>query len=274
LSQPLPSLDHGILRTEGLTRRFGELLAVNNLTFEVKAKEIFGLVGPNGAGKSTLIRMLTTLMPPTSGKAWVCGFEVSSQPSEVRRSIGYVPQLVSADGDLTARENLRLYATLYDVPRAEREERIEKSLEYMDLADVGDKLVREFSGGMIRRLEIGQSLLHRPRIVFLDEPTVGLDPIARTSVWKHIKGLQEGDGTTVVLTTHLMEEAETLCSRVGIMHRGVMAALGSVPELKAATGNPNSTLDEVFIHFAGDTIEAAGQMKETSRTRRTARRFG
>ena len=265
---------NGILQTENLTRRFGEVEAVKDLSFAVEEREIFGLVGPNGAGKSTLIRMLTTLLPPSSGKAWVCGFEVSSQPAQVRHSIGYVPQLVSADGDLTARENLNLYCKLYDVPRAERGERIQRALEYMDLADVGDKLVREFSGGMIRRLEIGQSLLHRPKLVFLDEPTVGLDPIARASVWKHIVGLRDGYGTTIFLTTHLMEEAETLCSRVGIMHRGVMAAVGSVAELKAETGDPTATLDEVFIHFAGDTIEDAGQMKEASRTRRSVKRRG
>jgi ABC-2 type transport system ATP-binding protein len=263
-----------VLETNGLTRRFGANTAVDGLTISLDAGEVFGLLGPNGAGKTTTIKMLTTLMPPTSGSACVAGFDIVHRAKEVRRAIGYVPQLVSADGNLSGYENLLIFAKLYDIPRAERSARIRDALTFMGLTDAGTKLVREYSGGMIRRLEIAQSMLHRPRILFLDEPTVGLDPVARRAVWDHIEQLREDYGTTILLTTHLMEEADSLCSRIAIMHRGLVVAIGSPVELKASLGGNGTTLDDVFVHYAGDRLEPGGGYREASRTRRTAKRLG
>jgi ABC-2 type transport system ATP-binding protein len=262
-----------ILETEVLTRRFGTLMAVDALTISVEAGEVFGLLGPNGAGKTTTIKMLTTLLPPTSGNAQVAGFDIARHAAEVRRCIGYVPQLLSADGTLTGYENLLIFAKLYDIPRTERESRVRAALAFMGLSDAADKLVRNYSGGMIRRLEIAQSMLHRPRVLFLDEPTVGLDPLARKLVWEHIEKLRVEYGTTIFLTTHLMEEADSLCSRVAIMHLGKVSALGAPSDLKISIGGNGATLDDVFIHYTGDTLESGGNYRETSRTRRTARRL-
>jgi ABC-2 type transport system ATP-binding protein len=263
-----------ILETKALTRRFGELVAVDALTIAVEAGEVFGLLGPNGAGKTTAIKMLTTLLPPTAGTASVAGFDIVHHAGDVRRVIGYVPQVLSADGALTGYENLLIFAKLYDIPRAERESRVRSALAFMGLADAADKLAQHYSGGMIRRLEIAQSMLHRPRVLFMDEPTVGLDPLARKSVWEHIERLRADYGTTIFLTTHLMEEADSLCSRVAIMHLGKVAATGSPADLKASIGGNGVTLNDVFIHYAGDILESGGSYRETSRTRRTARRLG
>jgi ABC-2 type transport system ATP-binding protein len=265
-----------ILETDQLTRRFGSLTAVDHLTISVEAGEVFGLLGPNGAGKTTAIKMLTTLLPPSSGTATIAGYDLLRQPGEVRRVIGYVPQMLSADGTLSGYENLLIFAKLYDLPRGERVERVRQALELMGLADAGDKTVRTYSGGMIRRLEIAQSMLHRPRVLFLDEPTVGLDPIARKAVWEHIERLRGEYGTTIFLTTHYMEEADTLCRRVAIMHLGRVAAIGTPAELRASIGGNGATLDDVFAHYAGASLESdtGGSYRETSRTRRTARRLG
>ncbi len=263
-----------ILETKGLTRHFNGHTAVEALTIAVEAGEVFGLLGPNGAGKTTTIKMLTTLLPPTSGTASVAGFDIVREAREVRRVIGYVPQLVSADGSLTGYENLLIFAKLYDLPRGERESRIRNALVLMGLADAADRMVREYSGGMIRRLEIAQSMLHRPRVLFLDEPTVGLDPVARRGVWDHIEQLRREYGTTILMTTHLMEEADHLCHRVAIMHLGRVAAMGTPAALKASLGGNGITLDDVFVHYAGDTLDSGGTYRETSRTRRTAQRLG
>lgn len=263
-----------ILETDNLCRRFGEHTAVENVSLSLEAGEAFGLLGPNGAGKTTMIKMLTTLLPPTSGSAQVAGFDIVRRAREVRRVIGYVPQLVSADGSLSGYENLLIFAKLYDIPRSERLLRISQALSFVGLSDAATRLVREYSGGMIRRLEIAQSVLHRPRVLFLDEPTVGLDPVARRAVWDHIERLRGDYGTTIFLTTHLMEEADSLCSRIAIMHRGRVAAIGSPDELKASIGGNGTTLDDVFVHYAGDRLDAGGGYRETSRTRRTARRLG
>lgn len=273
-NRPHPPHRPAILETNGITRRYDDLVAVDHVSFSIEEGAVFGLVGLNGAGKSTLIKMLITLVEPSEGTATVCGFDIGRRSSDVRRVIGYVPQMVSADGDLTASENLSIYAKLYDVPVAERKSRVEQSLEFMDLSEVSGKLVREFSGGMVRRLEIAQSMLHRPRLLFLDEPTVGLDPVARTTVWKHIAELRERYGTSIFLTTHLLDEVEHLCTQVGIMSHGRLAALGTLEELKSLAGGPSTTLDEVFIHFAGVSKEGAGGYREAKRTRRTARRLG
>jgi ABC-2 type transport system ATP-binding protein len=260
--------------TEGLTRRFGELTAVDGLTLSVRAGEVFGLLGPNGAGKSTVIKMLTTLLPPTAGSARVAGFDIVHQAMQVRRVIGYVPQLLSADGALTGYENLLVFAKLYELPHRERDERIRQALAFMNLTDSADRLVGTYSGGMIRRLEIAQATLHQPQVLFLDEPTVGLDPLAREVVWEHLEQLRAEMGTTIFLTTHYMDEAERLCTRVAIMHLGKVAAIGTPAELKASIGGEEVTLDDVFIHYAGGTLEAGGSYRETARTRRTVRRLG
>jgi ABC-2 type transport system ATP-binding protein len=264
-----------VLETHALTRTFGTLTAVNALSIAVEAGEVFGLVGPNGAGKTTTIKMLTTLLPPTAGDARIASFSLTRQPAAIRRIIGYVPQALSADGTLTGYENLLIFAKLYDIPRAEREQRIHAALTFMGLADSADRLVRTYSGGMIRRLEIAQSMLHQPQVVFLDEPTVGLDPAARRAVWEHIMQLRDTYGTTIVLTTHFMEEADQLCHRVAIMHHGTLAAIGTPAELKGSIGGNGVTLDDVFLYYTGARLdESGGSYRETSRTRRTARRLG
>ena len=267
-----------VLETESLTRRFGTLTAVDHITISVDAGEVFGLLGPNGAGKTTAIKMLTTLLPPTSGTASVCGFDVVRQAMDVRRNIAYVPQMLSADGALTGYENLLVFARLYDIPRRIRGSRVRDVLAFMGLTDAADKLVRTYSGGMIRRLEIGQAMLHRPRMLFLDEPTVGLDPLARRAVWDHIERMRADYGTSILLTTHYMEEAESLCDRIAIMHHGQVVIIGTLPELKASVPGKNVTLDRVFTRHTGDAIglggETRGAYRETSRTRRTVRRLG
>lgn len=240
----------------------------------MEAGEIFGLLGRNGAGKTTLIKMLTTLLPPTSGMATVAGFDVVHQASAVRRVIGYVPQLVSADGMLTGYENLRVFARLYDIPRAQRESRIADALAFMDLESVSRNLVRTYSGGMIRRLEIAQCMLHRPLVLFLDEPTVGLDPVARDAVWERIMQLRADYGATILLTTHYMEEADELCDRIVLMLSGKLTASGTPAELKASIGGGDVTLDDVFEHYTGGSLESGGGYRETARNRRTARRLG
>ncbi|HUO41411.1 MAG TPA: ATP-binding cassette domain-containing protein [Methylomirabilota bacterium] len=262
-----------ILRTTSLTKRFAELTAVDALTISVPKGEMFGLVGPNGAGKTTVIKMLTTLLPPTSGTAAVGGYDIVHKAREVRRVIGYVPQLLSADGALSGYENLLVFAKLYDIPRRERSERISQALNFMGLESVADKLVRNYSGGMIRRLEIAQAMLHRPRLLFLDEPTVGLDPVARKAVWDHIRRLRENYGTTIFLTTHYMDEADQLCSRLAIMHLGRIAAIGTPTQLKLSV-SANATLDDAFAFYSGFEVDSAGGYRETSRMRRVARRLG
>jgi ABC-2 type transport system ATP-binding protein len=263
-----------ILETKSLTRRFASLTAVDELTISVSAGEVFGMVGPNGAGKTTTIKMLTTLLPPSSGSALVGGFDITSHSADVRRIIGYVPQMLSADGSLTGRENLLIFAKLFDIPRSGREERIREALHFMGLSDSADKLVRSYSGGMIRRLEIAQAVLHRPRVLFLDEPTVGLDPVAREAVWRYV-GIIAEHGTTIVMTTHYMEEADSMCSRVAIMNKGKVAAIGSPSELKASLGLKDATFDKVYEYFVGGTLEESGEnYRDVSRTRRTAHRLG
>jgi len=261
-----------ILETQSLTKRFKTLTAVDQLSIAIQPGEMFGLVGPNGAGKTTVIKMLTTILKPNSGNAFVAGYDIIKHSAQVRRVIGYVPQLLSADGSLTAYENLLIFAKLYHIPRGERESRIRDSLAFMGLAEVADKMVHDYSGGMIRRLEIAESMLHRPKVLFLDEPTVGLDPIARKAVWDHIRRLRADYGTTILLTTHYMEEADELCNRVAIMHLGKVAAIGTPAELKATVGE-GATLDDVFVHYSGYEVDSGGNYREVSRTRRTARRL-
>ena len=261
------------VQTRALTKSFGAVLAVDALDLAVETGTVFGLLGPNGAGKTTTIRMLTTLLPPTSGEASVGGYDITRQAEQVRQSIGYVPQLLSTDGTLTGYENLLVSARLYHLPRGERRDLIHSALEDFGLFEARDRLVRTYSGGMIRRLEMAAAMLHQPHVLFLDEPTLGLDPIARETVWDHLRSLQESSNTTVLLTTHYMEEADELCDRIAIMHRGVIAGEGSPAELKAQLG-PDATLGDVFTHLAGDSLETGGGYGEVARARRTARRVG
>lgn len=263
---------------QGLSRRYGQFTAVDALNLTVQPGEIFGLIGPNGAGKSTVIKMLTTLLPPSSGYAAISGLDLIRQAADVRRIIGYVPQALSADGGLTGYENLLIFAKLYDIPRAQRNLRIRDLLTLMGLEEVADRLVRQYSGGMIRKLEIAQAILHRPHVLFLDEPTVGLDPRARNQVWELVTQLQANYGTTIVLTTHFLEEADHLCDRVAIMHRGKVIVIGTPTELKASLSQlenqPQATLDDVFIHYTGDQLMSGANYHETSKLRRTAQRLG
>lgn len=263
-----------ILETRALTRRFGKAIAVNDLNLTVQAGEVFGLLGPNGAGKSTAIKMLTTLLPPSAGGATIAGLDLTRQAATVRRAIGYVPQSLSADGSLTGYENLLIFAKLYDIPRKKRENYIQELLNFMGLQDAAHRLVQQYSGGMIRKLEIAQAILHQPLVLFLDEPTVGLDPLARSNVWELVERLRSNFGTTVFLTTHFMEEADSLCDRIAIMHQGQVIVTGTPTELKASLNKEDATLDDVFIHYTGDLLASGANYRETSRIRRTAQRLG
>ncbi len=261
-----------VVEAERLARTFGRTVAVDGIDLSVDAGEVFGLVGPNGTGKSTTIKMLATLLPPTSGAARVAGLDVKLFGAMVRREIGYVPQMLSADGALTGYENALIYAKLYDVPEPSR--RAREMLRWMGLEGAAERLVREYSGGMIRRLEIGQALLHNPKVLFLDEPTVGLDPSARRAVWDRILELRGRGGVTIFMTTHMMEEADRLCDRIAVMRDGRIAAVGSPRDLKASLGAEGATLDDVFIRYAGTSVDSEGDIRETARARRVARRVG
>jgi ABC-2 type transport system ATP-binding protein len=214
----------------------GGLKAVDDISFDVEEGEVWGFLGPNGAGKTTTIRMITTLGVPTSGSIKIFGTDVSRDPSAVRSMLGYVPQSVSVDGDLTAYESLLIFSKLFDVKKADRAQRIKDALEYMDLSERADDLVKHFSGGMMRRLEIAESLVNRPRILFLDEPSIGLDPASRLKTWGYIKRLNSDYGVTIFITTHDMEEADELCDRLAIMNQGKIAISGAPEDLKRSIG--------------------------------------
>jgi ABC-2 type transport system ATP-binding protein len=214
----------------------GNIKAVDNLSFEIADGTIFGFLGPNGAGKSTTIKILITLARPTQGTVHIFDLDVIKEPSKVRGVIGYVPQELSADGALTGYENLLLSAKLYDIPTKERRTRIDTILALLDLTQRAHSLVDTYSGGMIRRLEIGQAMLHHPKVLFLDEPTIGLDPAGRKLVWEHIKKLNQEEHMTIFLTTHYMEEAEALCDQIGIIDHGRLSVVGSPQQLKEKVG--------------------------------------
>ena len=272
---PIPSVCEVFVKNpeiniRGLTRRFAQATAVDHIDLTVCEGDIFGLLGANGAGKTTVIKMLTTLLGPSAGSATVAGFDIVSQAHEVRRRIGYVPQMLSADGALTGYENLLLSARLYGV--AEQRTRIEEALAFMGLSEYAGRLVKTYSGGMVRRLEIAQSMLHRPAVLFLDEPTIGLDPVARRAVWVHLKELNKDYHITILLTTHDMEEADNLCNDVAVMHTGQIAAHGSPETLKARVGK-QATLEDVFTRFSGE-LEETGRLRDTAETRSSARHRG
>lgn len=232
-----------------LSKKFKEFSAVDNVSFEVKKGEIFGFLGPNGAGKSTTIKMLTTLLHPTSGVIRIDGKDPVHEQAEVRKSFGIVFQDQSLDDELTAYENLEFHGVLYHIPKKLREERIELMLKFVDLIDRKNDLVKTFSGGMKRRLEIARGLMHHPKILFLDEPTLGLDPQTRNHMWNYIKELNKKENITVFFTTHYMEEADRVANRIAIIDHGKIVAQGTPSELKKQT--KKDTLEEAFIKLTG-----------------------
>ena len=237
-----------VIETNKLTRKFNGITAVDSLDLEIDEGEIFGLLGPNGAGKTTTISMLCTMLKPTSGSATVNGFDINKQQDEVRNSIGIVFQDPSLDDELTAYENLDFHGMIYGIPKDTREQRIEEVLELVNLSEKANLQVKKFSGGMKRRLEIARGLIHHPKVLFLDEPTLGLDPQTRNNIWEHVKKLNESEKITIVLTTHYMEEADSLCDRVAVIDHGKIIALGTPEKLKQSLGGSiisieaNSTL--------------------------------
>lgn len=260
-----------------LRYRFGDHVAVDGIDLTIGHGEVFGLLGPNGAGKTTTIRVVNTLLPVQEGEIRVFGYDVRRVPMAVRRLLGYVPQQLSIEAALTGRENVTWFARLFDVPRQERKGRVQDALEVMGLADAADRIAGTYSGGMVRRLELAQALVNRPALLILDEPTVGLDPVARDGVWQRVEDLRRATGMTVLLTTHYMEEADALCDRVALMHLGTVRAEGAPEDLKAYLGS-GSTLEDVFRHYTGGTLdeaaEAKGGLREIRTTRRTAGRLG
>jgi ABC-2 type transport system ATP-binding protein len=228
------------IEVQDIRKTFGDFTAVDGVSFTVQPGEVFGLLGPNGAGKSTLIRMLTTLLLPTSGVGRVAGFDVAKQADGVRRAIGVIPQAMTSDTELSVEENLIIFSKLYGVPRARRKVLIDELLEAVDLTEWRHKQVMYLSGGMRRRVEIARGLVHEPKIFFLDEPTTGLDPVSRVAVWEMIKKVKEERGLTVLLTTHYMDEADRLCDRIAIVDHGKLVALDSPLKLKASIPSQNA----------------------------------
>jgi ABC-2 type transport system ATP-binding protein len=231
-----------------ITKTFGTFTAVDGISFTVEPGEVFGLLGPNGAGKSTLLRMLTTLLPPTSGTAIIAGADIVEHPDDVRRAIGVIPQAMTSDLELSARENLLIFAKLYGVPRQRRGPLIDELLESVELTKWADNPVKQLSGGMRRRVEIARGLVHEPRIFFLDEPTTGLDPVSRTGVWEMLRRIKGERELTVLLTTHYMDEADKLCERIAIVDHGKLMALDTPAKLKAAV--PGESIVEVTMASA------------------------
>lgn len=247
-----------------LTKRFGDFVAVSELSFNVEHGEVFGLLGPNGAGKSTLIRMLTTLVPPTSGTARVNGFDIVRSPNGVRQSIGVIPQAMTSDLDLSAEENMTIFAKLYGLPHERRRRTIQELLKAVDLEQWADKPVKMFSGGMRRRLEIARGLVHEPKIFFLDEPTTGLDPVSRVAVWEMLEKLRRERDLTILVTTHYMDEADKLCDRIAIVDHGKLVALDSPLKLKASIPGEN-TLEVSFSSLPpnwNDTLKSLPEVVE------------
>ena len=246
------------IAVENIVKRYGTFEAVRGVTFDVADGEIFGLLGPNGAGKSTLIRMMTTLIPVTEGRALIAGHDVSREADSVRRLIGVIPQALTSDIDLTVEENLSIYAKLYGVHRADRERNIAQLLEAVDLTKWREAQTKTLSGGMRRRLEIARGLVHSPRIFFLDEPTTGLDPVSRVAVWEMLDRLRVSMKLTILITTHYMDEADNLCDRIAIIDHGKLVALDTPIGLKASV--PGSSVIEV--HFEGDVPEREGRLRQ------------
>jgi ABC-2 type transport system ATP-binding protein len=257
-----------MIRVQNLTKRFGDVIAVDDISFDVHRGEIFAFLGPNGAGKTTTIKMLTTLLKPTRGALELDGLDPTVQRDEVRKRFGVVFQDPSLDQDLTAWENMEIHGVLYGVARKERNERATTLLKLFELWERKDALVKTFSGGMRRRLEIARGLLHTPKVLFLDEPTLGLDPQSRNQMWKHVKALNETDQVTVFLTTHYMDEADRVAQRIAIIDHGHVVAIGSSSELKEQT--KTNSLEDAFLALTGTSIRdesatAADSMRQIAR---------
>jgi ABC-2 type transport system ATP-binding protein len=260
-----------IIEVKNLFKRFGDFEAVRDISFNVAKGEIFAFLGPNGAGKSTTIKMLTTLLHPTSGTITLAGHSPTKDPDEVRRSFGIVFQDPSLDDELTAKENMDFHGVLYNVPAKLRRERVEQLLKFVELWDRRDSLVKEFSGGMKRRLEIARGLLHHPKVIFLDEPTLGLDPQTRNHMWSYLQELNKSEGITVFFTTHYMEEAARIAQRIAIIDHGEIVAIGSAAELMKQTGT--ASLEEAFLKLTGNVIRDE-ESSATDRLRNRARAWG
>ena len=247
-----------MIRVQNLVKKFGAFTAVDDVSFEVAEGEIFAFLGPNGAGKTTTIKMLTTLLKPTSGAIELDGLNPEVKQNEARRRFGIVFQDPSLDGDLTAEENMEIHGVLYHVPHKARRQRTEELLKQFELWERRKDQVKKFSGGMKRRLEIARGFLHTPKILFLDEPTLGLDPQSRNQLWMHVKKVNEAEKVTVFLTTHYMDEAERVAHRVGVIDHGKLVAVGTPAEIKQQTDSEN--LEEAFLKLTGSTIrdESAG----------------
>jgi ABC-2 type transport system ATP-binding protein len=261
-----------IIEVRDLTRKFGELTAVDHVSFAVEAQEVFAFLGPNGAGKSTTIKMLTTLLRPTAGTMTLNGFDPVRDPKAVRSSFGIVFQDPSLDEELTACENMELHGVMYNVPRRLRRERTEQLLRFVELWDRRNSLVKHFSGGMKRRLEIARGLLHHPKVIFLDEPTLGLDPQTRNHVWTYLKDLNQSEGITIFFTTHYMDEADRVAGRIAIIDLGKIVASGTPAELRAQT--QTASLEDAFLALTGKTIreEEAGGLDRMRMMHRVHRR--
>ncbi|HVZ13961.1 MAG TPA: ATP-binding cassette domain-containing protein [Bauldia sp.] len=260
-----------VIEVSHLSRSFGEVKAVNDISFDVAEGEIFAFLGPNGAGKSTTIKMLTTLLQPTSGTIRVNGHDPVTEPNAVRKSFGIVFQDPAVDDELTAWENMEFHGVLYGVPKTRRRARIDELLKFVELSDRANSQVKEFSGGMRRRLEIARGLLHTPKIVFLDEPTLGLDPQTRNHMWSYLQQLNKTDKTTVFFSTHYMEEAERVAQRIAIIDHGKIVAMGSADALKTKTGT--ESLEDAFLALTGSAIReeegsSADRMRMVHRARR------
>jgi ABC-2 type transport system ATP-binding protein len=269
LGAPTPARENPVsgapsaIEVEHIVKKYGEFTAVNDISFRVKEGEIFGLLGPNGAGKSTLIRMMTTLIPITSGAARIAGHDVAKEANAARRLIGVIPQALTSDLDLTVEENMNIYAKLYDVPAKERKASIEELLALVDLTKWRDAATKTLSGGMRRRLEIARGLVHHPRIFFLDEPTTGLDPVSRVAVWEMLGNIKEHRQLTILITTHYMDEADRLCDRIAIVDHGKLVALDAPMALKASVPGSN-VIEAQFENAPPDWEQRLRYMEEVT----------
>ncbi len=261
---------NSIIAADGVTKKFGDLVAVDNVSFEVKPAEIFAFLGPNGAGKSTTISMLTTMLRPTSGQLILNGHDVTRDPAAVRKSFGIVFQDPAVEEELTAYENMVMHAVLYSIPKAEQPRRIKELLQLVDLWDRRDSLVKTYSGGMRRRLEIARGLLHHPKILFLDEPTLGLDTQTRNLLWEYVEKLSKHEGMTIFFTTHYLDEAEAVADRIAIIDHGQIVASGTARQLAKQTKTKN--LEEAYLQLTGRTVRDETSLSHNGLNVRTALR--
>jgi len=263
-------MERPVIEAEGVTKRFGKLTAVDDISFKVQAGEIFAFLGPNGAGKSTTIKMLTTMLRPTSGKLHLAGFNVTKDQASVRQNLGIVFQDPSLDEELSAKENMELHAALYHVPKDEQGKRIDDLLKLVGLHERKDSYIKTFSGGMRRRLEIARGLLHHPKVLFLDEPTLGLDTQTRNVLWEYVKKLSKTEGMTIFFTTHYLDEAEEVAERIAIIDHGKIIATGTAAELAKKTKTKN--LEQAYLKLTGDSIRDEDNKGNDGLNMRTAMR--